>query len=90
MPSAKKVTDHEYIRKWAEDRGGRPSAVKQTEGRGEGIGVLRFDFGEPEEALEEISWDEFFDTFEEKNLALLVQEETAGGDTSRFFKFVER
>ena len=90
MSDAKKLTDHDRIREWAEARGGRPSAVRRTEGKGEGVGVLRFDFGNPEEELEEISWDTFFDTFEQKNLALLVQEETAGGDTSRFFKFVER
>ena len=90
MSDAKKLTDHDQIREWAEARGGRPSAVRRTEGKGEGVGVLRFDFGSPEEELEEISWDSFFETFEQKKLALLVQEETAGGDTSRFFKFVER
>jgi hypothetical protein len=90
MSSADKITDHDAIRKWAEERGGRPSAVKRTEGKGEGIGVLRFDFGEKEESLEEISWEDFFETFEEKNLALLVQDKTADGQTSRFFKFVSR
>ena len=90
MSDAKKLTDHDAIRAWAEERNGRPAAVRRTEGKGEGVGVLRFDFGEPEEALEEIPWETFFETFEQKKLALLVQEQTAGGDTSRFFKFVER
>ena len=90
MSDAKKLTDHDAIRKWAEARGGRPSAVSATAKQGEGAGVLRFDFGDEDEGLEEITWDTFFETFEDKNLALLVQEKTAGGDTSRFFKFVER
>lgn len=89
MSSAKRLTDHDQIRSWAEERGARPSRVKDTADR-EGGGVLRFDFGAPEDALEEISWDEFFRIFEESRLALLEQEETASGETSRFSKFVQR
>jgi hypothetical protein len=86
---ARLITDHDEIRRWAEERGGRPARVKATAGQGEG-GILRFDFGEPEESLEEISWDEFFRIFEERQLALLVQDETKEGKESRFFKFVYR
>ncbi len=53
-------------------------------------GILRFDFGEPEEGLEEISWDEFFHIFEDRKLAIVYQDETSSGETSRFNKFVER
>ncbi|MEH6666050.1 MAG: hypothetical protein V7678_14455, partial [Brevundimonas sp.] len=63
--------------------------VRDTAGKGGG-GVLRFDFGEPDEALEVIDWDTFFRIFEENELALLEQEETSGGQTSRFSKFVNR
>ena len=56
----------------------------------DGGGVLRFDFGDPEEALEEISWDDFFRVFEDSQLALLEQDETKSGETSRFSKFVNR
>ena len=52
--------------------------------------VLRIDFGEPEESLEEISWDEFFKIFDENNLAFLYQDKTSDGKPSRFNKFVER
>src|SRR3712207_541999 len=69
MSSAEEITDHDRIRKWAEERGGRPSVAKGTEKGGEGAGVLRFDFGPKEESLEEIDWDSFFETFEEKKLA---------------------
>jgi hypothetical protein len=89
MSQAKKLTDHDEIRTWAEARGGRPARVKATAGKGSG-GILRFDFQEPDEGLEEISWDEFFEIFDENDLALLEQDETAGGKQSRFFKFVNR
>lgn len=70
------TTDHEEIRRWAEKRGGRPARViGATED--DGTGGIRIDFpGEPaEEALEEISWTEFFERFERKKLAFCYQEE---------------
>ena len=73
----------------AEARGARPSRVAST-ADADGGGVLRFDFGDKEEALEEISWDEFFRIFEDSDLALLAQDQTSGGETSRFSKFVQR
>jgi hypothetical protein len=82
MASANATTDHEQIRKWAEKHGGRPAKVDT---RGEG-GILRLDFREKDENLQEISWDEFFEIFEENDLALLLPEEKA----SRFNKFVSR
>ncbi len=86
MSEANTTTDHDEIRKWVEERDGRPSRVK-TSGKG---GVLRIDFREPEESFEEISWDEFFKIFDENNLAFLHQEKTADGKMSRFNKFVEQ
>jgi len=87
MSEAVKSTDHEAIKRWAEERGGRPSVVRTKQGKG---GILRFDFGEKEDNLEEIEWKEFFEIFEESELALLAQVETAEGKTSRFAKFVRR
>jgi hypothetical protein len=89
MSEARKITDHEEIRDWAEQRGGVPSVVKDTERHGSGAGILRFDFDGQEESLKKVDWDTFFKTFEEKKLALLAQDEVDGG-TSRFFKFIER
>jgi hypothetical protein len=91
MSEAKTTTDHEAIRAWAEARGGHPATVKRT-GDKDNPGILRFDFddGEQEASLERISWDEFFDKFEESKLALLHQDKTKDGKTSRFFKFVHR
>ena len=89
MSQAETTTDHDAIRKWIEARQGRPSKVKGTESR-DGDSLLRVDFREPDEKLEEISWEEFFQTFEDRELAFLHQDKTADGKTSRFFKFVHR
>lgn len=82
MAEATTTTDHKTIRTWVEDRDGRPAVVR-TSGKG---GILRIDFGEPEESLEPIEWGEFFQIFDDNNLAFLHQEE----GRSRFNKFVER
>lgn len=86
MSSATSTTDHDAIRAWIEERGGQPARVVDT-GNG---GVLRIDFGEPDEGLEPIGWDEFFRIFEDNDLAFLHQDRTEDGATSRFNKFVTR
>lgn len=88
MSSANKTTDHDEIRKWIEDRNGRPSIVGATGENGRKGGLLRVDFGEKDDELEEIEWDEFFEIFDENNLVFLHQDKTADGETSRFNKFV--
>lgn len=40
--------------------------------------------------LASISWDEWFEKFDEKNLAFLYQDQTAGGQKSNFNKLVGR
>src|ERR1051326_5846226 len=88
---AKVTTDHDEIREWVEERGGHPARVKGTE-KGESTGVLRIDYPgfSGEQRLEEITWDEFFEAFEENNLAFLYQENTKDGKQSRFSKLVDR
>ena len=90
MAESKTTTDHDEIRRWAEAREGRPASVKGT-GGGDDAGLLRINFpGAAEDSLEDISWGDWFDKFEDKNLAFLSQEETASGEESRFFKLVDR
>jgi hypothetical protein len=86
MSDSRRTTDHDTIRNWAEEREGHPAVIRTQE---EG-GVLRIDFGEPEDDFEEISWEEFFEIFEDARLCFLYQEETTDGGPSRFNKFVER
>jgi ferritin-like metal-binding protein YciE len=89
--SSRVLSDREEIRQWAEERGAHPSCVRGTGNKGD-IGVLRLDFPgyTGEEKLEEISWDEFFDKFEERGLSLLVQDKTSRGQKSNFNKLVSR
>lgn len=90
MSAATKTTDHDTIRRWAEERGGHPATVAATR-EGDEAGILRIDFESTEaEGLERISWEQFFETFEQSKLAFLYQDETEGGQTSRFFKLVRR
>jgi len=88
MSSAQRTTDHDQIRKWIEARKGRPSIVRSTGEGGRKGGLLRIDFGEPEENLEEIDWEEFFRIFDDNDLEFLHQDKTADGKQSRFSKFV--
>jgi len=64
--------------------------VRGTGGKGD-IGMIRIDFPDgPEPSLQEISWDEWFEKFDENGLSLLYQEKTSGGKSSRFNKLVSR
>lgn len=85
------LTDHEEIRRWAEDRGAHPACVRGTGGNND-IGMIRLDFPgySGEESLEQISWDDWFEKFDERNLALIVQDKTSGGQKSNFNKLVSR
>src|SRR3954469_6403645 len=89
MSKANLTTDHKKIRHWAEERGAHPATVAASAKKHE-PGILRFDFEPKDEALEEVSWEEFFEKFDSENLALLYQDKTQDGSISRFHKFVER
>jgi anaerobic selenocysteine-containing dehydrogenase len=88
---AKTTTDHNQIRQWAEERGGKPTHVKGTGGEND-PGILRIDFPgyTGEGKLEPISWDEFFKKFDEQQLALTYQDVTAEGTKSNFNKLISR
>src|SRR5215212_8915349 len=88
---SKTTTDHNVIRKWADARGGQPATVRHT-GSTDEPGILRIDFPgySGGDSLEPISWEEFFQKFDEKHLAFLYQEETRDGEESRFFKLVSQ
>ncbi|HWE93547.1 MAG TPA: hypothetical protein VG269_06180 [Tepidisphaeraceae bacterium] len=85
------TTDHEQIRKWAEERHAKPACVKGTRNP-DGTCLVRLDFPgySGADSLEEISWDEFFGVFDQNDLALVYQDETAEGKKSNFNKLVSR
>jgi hypothetical protein len=79
------TTSHEVIRAWAEERGGVPATVPGTE-HGDHLGVLRLDFGGDNADLRQVSWDEWFDTFDARKLNFIYQEERKDGNQSTFFR----
>lgn len=79
------TTSHEVIKQWAEDRGGRPATVEGTE-HDDHLGVLRFDFGDQDDRLTPVTWDEWFDTFDARRLNFIYQEERKDGRQSNFFR----
>ena len=85
------LTDHDEIRRWAEERDAQPACVHGT-GSEEDVGMIRLDFPgySGETSLEPIEWDEWLQKFEDNNLALLVEDETAGGEQRNFNKIIGR
>ncbi len=77
---------HEVIQRWAEERDAKPATVPGT-GPEDRAGVLRFDFpGRGGQSLEEISWDDWFKPFDERQLVFLYQERKSDGSQSNFFR----
>lgn len=92
MPGERKVlTDHDEIRAWAEERSATPSQVASTATEDD-VGIIRLDFPgyTGEGTLEAIEWDQWFEKFDENELALIVQQTTAEGEPSNFNKLVKR
>jgi hypothetical protein len=87
------TTDHDEIRRWAQERGGNPACVQGTGGKGD-VGLLRIEFpGKPganDDKLQAIEWDEFFEKFDERGLALVYQDHMADGQKSNFNKLIDR
>lgn len=85
------TTNHNTIRKWAEARGAQPACVRGT-GSKDDPGIIRLDFPgySGDDKLEQISWDQWFEKFEEQGLALVYQEKTEDGQQSNFNKLVRR
>jgi hypothetical protein len=68
-------------------RRGCPAQVKRSEKKDD-VGIIRIDYlgYSGRQFLEKISWDEFFEKFEESKLAFIYQDEW----DSRFSKLVKR
>lgn len=73
---AQTTTDHDTIRTWAEDKGGKPAAVQRTHTQDD-PGIVRIMFpkapNSEHDGLKEISWEAFFAEFDQRNLALLYE-----------------
>lgn len=84
----KRTTNHIRIKEWAKKRNAKPSVIRDE---GETTGLIQFDFpGYAKQNLQEISWEQWFDFFEENKLELAYQEHTEEGHRSNFNKLVDR
>ena len=75
MADNKSTTDHDEIRRWVEERGGRPALAVEHQDQPLG---LRIEFPEDRDqqvGLLLISWEEFFRKFDEDNLVFLYRDE---------------
>jgi len=91
MPTDTATTsDHDEIRRWVEAHDGTPASVRGT--GDDDAGILRIDFpgGAGAADLEPVSWDEWFEKFDENDLAFLYQRRQADGEDSTFCKLVHR
>jgi hypothetical protein len=80
------TNDHGVIKHWAQERQAVPATIPGTEHQGH-PGVLRFNFpGYSSPGLMEITWDDWFKAFDERDLTFLYQEHLKNGHTSNFFK----
>ncbi len=78
------TTDHTKIRKWVEERKGRPACIKGVGEKGS-TGILRIHFtGSAERGLEDIEWEAFFRKFDKEKLVFAYQEKRIDGELSRF------
>jgi hypothetical protein len=84
-----RTRDHQTIQQWAEAHRARPATVPGTEHE-DHLGVLRFDFPDYRaEGLTEVSWDDWFGSFDERDLEFVYQESTEDGRPSDFFRLAD-
>jgi len=81
------TADRAVIQQWADRRDATPATVDGTEHDGR-AGVLTFVFplGDSDGRLRQISWDDWFRTFDERHLNFIYQEERSDGRQSNFFR----
>lgn len=92
------TTDHDEIREWAEARDAEPRRVtgaddgEHRDGEDVDLESLRIDFPKAEDDpnLEPVSWDAFFENFEDADLAFRYQDRKHDGEQSYYHRFVRR
>jgi hypothetical protein len=85
------TADHDEIRTWVEDHGGRPVRARVSDAPEAG-GVPQIDFlhGRGDRSLEPLAWDEWFRLFDDYGLAVLFRDEDREGWEHASVEFVRR
>jgi hypothetical protein len=81
------TANHEVIQRWARARNAKPATIAGTEREGR-PGVLTFDLPGYRESsrIRQITWDDWFQTFDARRLNLIYQEQLRDGRQSNFFR----
>ncbi|WP_233563302.1 hypothetical protein [Micromonospora musae] len=81
------TSNHEVIMRWARERGAKPATIAGTE-RADRVSVLTFNIPGYRESsrIREITWDDWFHTFDLRRLNLIYQEQMRDGRQSNFFR----
>jgi hypothetical protein len=83
------TTEHETVRDWVEQRGSVPAQV--TDPAGEDPGSLAIvPAGKDDDSLALISWEEFFEIFDDEGLAFVYQTEKENPREQWFCAFTQR
>lgn len=83
------TTDHDTIREWVEERGS--TAAQVTEPAGDDPGSLAvIPEGKMDDSVRAVSWEEFFEIFEDEGLSFTHQIEKDDPDEQWFCQFTER
>ena len=87
----KTTQNHSTIKSWVKERDGEPALVDGVIEKGKAGEMLRIDFhAHTNETLNSISWELFFQIFDENNLELLCREITADGELNKFYEFIKK
>lgn len=95
----KTTTDHQTIQSWAEALGGQPQRINDPTAQADAIGIrINFQGGGddafmPSGEVQNISWQEFFDRFDQQQLAFVYDDhlETSNAAmVSESYRFVKR
>ncbi|MBB3034960.1 hypothetical protein [Alteriqipengyuania lutimaris] len=80
--SSTTLTQREEILAWAKEHNATPCVVADTMDDDGGLGLIRVSIGQVDEGLKAVDWNDWLEEFENKNLALIVSEET-GNDFNK-------
>ena len=93
----RETIDHLEIREWAERQGGKPQVFDNPAAGSDPVG-LRIDFAEGQDDRfvpegnppRDVSWEEFFDLFEQLSLVFVYEDGREVADKSMLYQFARR
>lgn len=86
-----RTIEHRVVREWAEKRGLVPTTIRGTWGSDLPTPLqLTEPEADADPARIELTWDQFFEIFEDRQLAFTYQDDDVSGVPSQYYKFERR